>query len=70
MTEYCQRRKRAKNVTFITDGESPTEWDQDVVDGIVEKLNADGYVLTVIGIDFDDDLIGFKESNKSKTKVY
>ncbi|GAA6052383.1 hypothetical protein JCM3770_000215 [Rhodotorula araucariae] len=55
-----------KELCVLTDGESEVNWDG--LRNAAHQMNAKGMSLTVIGIDFDDEALGFVEENKSEIK--
>ncbi|BGP06751.1 ATP-dependent DNA helicase yku80 [Rhodotorula toruloides] len=55
-----------KEIFVLTDGESQIDWDG--MSSAAKQMNAKGMSLTVIGMDFDDEEIGFVEANKSDVK--
>jgi ATP-dependent DNA helicase 2 subunit 2 len=77
--KYCRHLKYIKNIILITDGRGVTDWSQ--VDDIAEQINREHIKLSILlppttahpnsrGIDFDDPEYGFKEEDKSVTKVH
>ncbi|BGP23482.1 ATP-dependent DNA helicase 2 subunit 2 [Rhodotorula toruloides] len=55
-----------KEIFVLTDGESQIDWDG--LSSAAKQMNAKGISLTVIGMDFDDEEIGFVEANKLEVK--
>ncbi|GAA5881367.1 hypothetical protein JCM16303_000149 [Sporobolomyces ruberrimus] len=55
-----------KEIFILTDGETETDWDE--WKSTVRKLTGQGISLKVVGIDFDDEYMGYVEENKSETK--
>ncbi|BGP38609.1 ATP-dependent DNA helicase yku80 [Rhodotorula kratochvilovae] len=50
-----------KELCVLTDGESEINWDG--LRNAAHQMNAKGMGLTVIGVDFDDEELGFAEEN-------
>ncbi|RDX51486.1 SPOC domain-like protein [Lentinus brumalis] len=55
-----------RKIVLLTDGESPMEVED--WEATVQKMNALNVSLTVVGVDFDDELLPFHEENKSEIK--
>ncbi|GAA5975557.1 hypothetical protein JCM10908_005201 [Rhodotorula pacifica] len=55
-----------KELYILTDGESEINWDG--LEDAAAQMNAKRISLSVIGMDFDDEDIGFVEENKSEIK--
>ncbi|GAA5821247.1 hypothetical protein JCM11251_004533 [Rhodosporidiobolus azoricus] len=55
-----------KEIVLITDGENEIDWDG--LGSTVRQMNAKGMSLTVVGMDFDDEELGYVEENKSDIK--
>ena len=56
-----------KKAFLLTDGESVLETDD--WENTVQKMNDLRVFFTVVGVDFDDPEMGFKEEDKSRVKV-
>ncbi|KAI0321008.1 SPOC domain-like protein [Amylostereum chailletii] len=62
----ASKKTWTRKMVLLTDGENPIEvedWET-----IVEKMKALDILLTVVGIDFDDEEIEFREDDKSHVK--
>ena len=62
------KRTWTKKAFLLTDGESVLETDD--WENTVQKMNDLRVLFNVIGVDFDDPEMGFKEENKSRIKVH
>ncbi|GAA5967240.1 hypothetical protein JCM11641_000485 [Rhodosporidiobolus odoratus] len=58
--------KYTKEICILTDGESEIDWDG--LTGVVNQMNDKAISLTVVGMDFDDEDVGFVEEGKSDVK--
>ncbi|CAG8576643.1 10731_t:CDS:2 [Acaulospora colombiana] len=63
---HCRTLKYTKKIYLLTNGESPVN--QSDYEALVEQINSSNVELNVLGVDFDDEELGFFEDNKSSTK--
>ncbi|CAG8663340.1 12940_t:CDS:10, partial [Acaulospora morrowiae] len=63
---HCRTLKYTKKIYLLTDGESPI--DRSNREKIVEQANSSNVELNILGVDFDDEELGFFENNKSDMK--
>ncbi|GAA6003096.1 uncharacterized protein JCM10292_002859, partial [Rhodotorula paludigena] len=56
----------SKEICVITDGESPINWDG--IKSAAKQMNSKNISLSVIGMDFDDEDLGYEEEAKSDIK--
>ncbi|KAI6091863.1 ATP-dependent DNA helicase II subunit 2 [Hypoxylon rubiginosum] len=64
--KFTKKLKYKRKIILVTDGEGSVDPD-DFFD-ISVKIKASGIELIVLGVDFDDAELGFKEEDKSPTK--
>ncbi|GAA5949862.1 hypothetical protein JCM21900_004229 [Sporobolomyces salmonicolor] len=57
---------KTKEIYILTDGESETNWDG--WERTAQQLNIKGMSVKVVGMNFDDEQIGFVEKSKPETK--
>ncbi|KZV74777.1 SPOC domain-like protein [Peniophora sp. CONT] len=62
----ANKRTWTRKLVVLTDGESPIELED--WNAVVAKVDEYGVDVTVVGVDFNDEEIGFKEEIKSKHK--
>ncbi|KAF8971598.1 SPOC domain-like protein [Flammula alnicola] len=64
---YLANKKTwTRKVVIVTDGESPIEVED--WEATVNKMDSLNVILTIVGIDFDDEELPYRESNKSNIK--
>lgn len=67
INKFTKKLKYKRKIIVVTDGRAPV--DGEGLDAIAKKLNQSKIELVVLGVDFDDAEYGFKEEDKSETKV-
>lgn len=67
INEFTKKLKYKRRIILVTNGEPPI--DDDAPEEVAEKLNENNIELVVIGVDFDDPDYGFKEEDKSSSKL-
>ncbi|RHZ85510.1 hypothetical protein Glove_65g19 [Diversispora epigaea] len=66
ITSHCRNLKYTKKIYLLTDGES--DINKEDFGAVVEQINSSNIELNILGVDFNDEELGFVEENKSKTK--
>lgn len=67
MDIFTKKLKWVRKIVLITDGQGAIDGDD--LSDISKKINESNIQLTVLGVDFDDAEIGFKEEDKDASKV-
>ncbi|CAG8459083.1 11094_t:CDS:10 [Diversispora eburnea] len=66
ITAHCRNLKYKKNIYLLTDGES--DINKADFNTVVQQINSSNIELNILGVDFNDEELGFVEENKSKIK--
>ncbi|KAG8220208.1 SPOC domain-like protein [Butyriboletus roseoflavus] len=61
-----KKRTWTRKMVLVTDGESPMEIEE--WEGIVKKISSLNIMLTIVGVDFDDEELAYQEEDKSPIK--
>lgn len=67
MDTFTKKLKWVRKIVLITDGHGAIDGDD--VSDISKKIDESNIQLTVLGVDFDDPEIGFKEEDKPEAKA-
>ncbi|KAH8919997.1 SPOC domain-like protein, partial [Atractiella rhizophila] len=67
LTDYVGTHKKKKTIVIVTDGLSDIDWSAE--DVVVKQLLKHSIELVVIGVDFDDPDVGFKEEDKPELRA-